>query len=84
MIRADLQAYVDRDWRLTRELKDRYWTRRKRTLKAEEALSIAETLRQQVLAVRPSWPTEEGREADLESHTHVAECLRRVRSPERA
>ncbi len=81
---ADLKAYVDRDWRRARELKDRYWATRKHTLKPEEALGIADILRRQVLSVRPSWPTEAGREADLESHAHVAECLRRVRSPKRA
>ena len=79
---ADVKAYADRDWRLARELKDRYWATRKRTLRPEEALSVAENLRQQARALRPAWPGEKDREADLENHVRVAECLHRVRSPE--
>ena len=81
---AEIKAYVDRDWHLIRELKDRYWATRKGALRPEEALRIADTLRQQVRILRPSWPSERERESDRESHTHVAECLRRVRSPKRA
>ncbi len=75
---SEVKAYLNRDWRLARDLKHQYWADRKRAISAEEALEIAEGLRQQALALRPDWPDGRQREADLKSHIYVSECLRRV------
>ncbi len=75
---SQVRAYLDREWSLVRDYKHRYWVDRKRTLSAEEALVIADGLRQQARALRPDWPGDRQREADLWTHIHVSECLRRV------
>ncbi len=75
---SQVKAYLNRDWSLVRDQKHRYWAERKRTLSAQEALIIAEGLRQQARTLRPDWPGDRQREADLKTHIHVAECLRRV------
>ena len=80
---SDVEAYLDRDWALVRDQKDRYWAERKRSLTPEEAFAIAEGLRQHVLTLRPDWPDEKARRDDLAVHEHVSECLRHVRSPAR-
>jgi hypothetical protein len=80
---ADIRAYMQRDWGLVRELKDRYWAERKRTLTPDEALSIADQLRQHAQTLRPDWPDPQEREADLQVHARVSESLRRVPSPSR-
>ncbi|MCP4549225.1 MAG: hypothetical protein GY835_22455 [bacterium] len=77
---SDLRAYTERDWSLVRELKQRYWAERKRTLTPDATLRIADDLRRHVLALRPDWPDEREREADLKVHARVSECLRRVPS----
>jgi hypothetical protein len=80
---ADIRDYVRRDWGLVRELKDRYWAERKRTLTPDEALSIADQLRQHAQALRPDWPDAQDRAADLQVHACVSASLRRVPSPSR-
>ena len=81
MKRSDVKAFLERDWARVRELKARYWAERKHELPPEEVFAVAEGLRQQVLALRPGWPDQSEREADLQVHTRVSGCLRRVRSP---
>ncbi len=75
---SQVKAYLDRDWPLVRDLKHRYWADRKGRLSAEEALGIAENLRLLARALRPDWPDDRQREADLRTHLQVSECLRRV------
>jgi hypothetical protein len=79
---ADIRAYVDRDWSSVRDLKERYWAERKRTLTPAEALGVGDQLRQYVLTIRPDWPDDGQRAADLRVHSRVSELLRRVRYPE--
>lgn len=81
---SDVKAYLDRDWALVREMKERYWAEKKRSLTPTEALTIAGRLRQQAAAIRPDWPDDRQREADLSTHRRVSECLRRVAAPTRA
>ncbi len=75
---TQVKAYLDRDWSLVRDLKHRYWADRKRGISAEGALEIADGLRRQARVLRPDWPDDRQREADLRTHIHVSECLRRV------
>jgi hypothetical protein len=81
---AEIRDYMRRDWGLVRELKDRYWAERKQTLSPDEALLIADQLRQHARTLRPEWPDAKDREADLEIHTRVSESLRRVPSSSRS
>jgi len=81
MKREDVLAYIQRDWALVREMKDRYWEERKQSMTPEESLALGDSLRQHVQALRPDWPTEEDRQADLEVHIRVSGLLRRVPTP---
>ncbi len=81
---SEVRAYLDRDWGLVRESKERYWAEKKRSLTPTEALAIAGRLRQQVAVMRPDWPDDRQREADLSTHRRVSRCLRRVAAPARA
>lgn len=81
MDRSEATAYLERDWSSARSLKNRFWAERKRAVKPEEALWIAEGLRQHVRLLRPEWPDDGQRQADLRTHTRVSEGLRRARKP---
>ncbi len=79
---AEIRDYLGREWKLPRELKDRYWAERKRSLTPDAALTIGDGLREHARRLRPEWPDAAAREADLEVHARVSEGLRRV-SPAR-
>ena len=83
MRRADIRAYVARDWRAVGELKERFWVEQRRRYGAAGALDVANELRQQVLALRPEWPSPEERDEDIAVHARVTAVLRRAR-PTRA
>ncbi len=72
------RAFVGRDWASVSEAKSRYWRERKLHLGAGEGLRAADELRRQVLARFPTWPSEEDRDSDLETHRRVADALRRA------
>ena len=78
MDRDDIRAFVHRDWAAVERQKAEFWAERKRTMSAAEALSAAESLRRYVCLVRPSWPDQDERDADLAVHTRVTEALRAV------
>ncbi|MHB0971044.1 MAG: hypothetical protein ACYC7A_05820 [Thermoanaerobaculia bacterium] len=75
---SDIRAYVARDWTIAENLKLEYWSSRKRTMTPTEAIAISEELRRYVESVRPDFPSEESRNADLEVHRRVSEALRSV------
>ncbi|HEY3383100.1 MAG TPA: hypothetical protein VGK32_15120 [Vicinamibacterales bacterium] len=77
--RQDLLAFAHRDWSLVAEAKAEFWRDRKRDRTADDTLAIGEQLRQHARAVRPDWPTESERAADLAVHLRVTEALRAVR-----
>ena len=78
MDRDDILAFARRDWAMVAESKTRYWLERKRTLSAAELLAGGDELRRHALAVRPDWPTDAERAADLATHECVTEALRAV------
>lgn len=78
MDRTGLIEYAQRDWQATAALDVAYWRRRKEEDRAEEGLRIGDMLRRHARLVRPEWPTEKDRAADLEAHVLFAEMLRRV------
>jgi len=76
--RQDLLAFAHRDWSLVAEAKAEFWQDCKRHRTPDDILAIGEQLRQHVRAVRPDWPSESERAADLAVHLRVTEALRAV------
>ena len=77
----DLQLFAGRSWEAIAEADAEYWLARKKRLGPAEGIRMAAELRALVAAERPDWPSASERQADLEVHAHVSECLRRVPSP---
>jgi hypothetical protein len=78
MRRQDIAAFARRDWAAVADAKSRYWARRKRTMDADQALAVGETLRQHARSLKPDWPDADERAADLSLHVRVSEALRAV------
>lgn len=76
--RNDLIAFARRDWSLVAEAKSEFWRSRKRNLTPAEILAIGDQLRRHVLALRPDWPSDTERAADVAAHLRVTEALRAV------
>jgi hypothetical protein len=74
----DIRAYLGRDWEAVAELKDRFWLEQRRLHGVAGAMQVANELRRAVLALRPTWPSEEEREEDIAVHVRVGEVLRRA------
>lgn len=75
MRREDILAFVNRDWAALAEAKARSWAQRKNVMTAEEALAVAEGLRRHARALRPEWPDEVERAADVAVHVRISEAL---------
>jgi hypothetical protein len=73
--KEEIVAYARRDWGAVEELKRRHWVERKRTMTPLEALELAEGLRRSVRELRPDWPSEAERNADLDCHVRLARRL---------
>ena len=80
MITRGIRELVSRDWTAAREGKDAYWAERIQRLGAIEAFRIADELRRQMQQHDPSWPDEDLRQRDIESHIRVAALFRRADS----
>ena len=80
MRRQDLIDFAQRDWSAIAEMKAAHWLERKQRFGLDETFRSAGDLRRHVATVRPDWPDEAERRADLASHVAVGESLRRVRS----
>jgi hypothetical protein len=78
---ADIRAFVQRDWQLLREYKERAWEPVKGARGATAAVLAAESLRLAARELTPEWPSEVDRRVDLESHARVSRALRSVPWP---
>jgi hypothetical protein len=78
-----VRAYLARDWRAARLGKRRYWQDRLARGGLVEALRVTEQLRAWTAHHNPSWPTEQQREEDLETHRRVSQALRATAPPPR-
>lgn len=78
---ASIRAYMARDWRRARDLKRAYWRARLDRGGLTEALAITEQLRRELKQRDPTWPSEQEREEDLETHRRVAAALARTPRP---
>jgi hypothetical protein len=70
-------ALLTRRWDLLAHYKNQYWRDRKK-LGLTEALRVVGSLRAQARFFQPSWPTQDDREEDLETHIRVAATLART------
>lgn len=80
MKRAEIAAFLARDWSAVAASKVDFWTERKRTMTADELFSLAEGMRRHVLELRPDWPSDRERAADLDAHQRSSERLRHADS----
>ena len=79
VVNADeIRTFAWRDWAAVAETKARYWAERKRAVTPEEALAVAEVLRQHARTLRPDWPDSRERDEDFAVHLRVSEALRAV------
>lgn len=68
-----LRDFASRPWDEIEGLKRRYWA--DSDMKPEELLRVAEELRLYAVSVRPDWPDDAQRQADLDSHIRIAHLL---------
>lgn len=80
MTRAEIVAFARRDWAAVEAAKADDWAERKASMSAGRLLALADGLRSGVAALRPDWPSEAERAADLATHVELSERLRGVRS----
>jgi hypothetical protein len=83
MDRDAILEYARRNRTLVAEAKTAFWQDGKRGRSAADILTTGDQLLRHVQALRPGWPSEADRAADVASHQRVAEALhaasRRVR-----
>ena len=84
MITTGIREFMSRDWTAVRAVKDTYWHERVARLGPLEGWRIGDELRRQVLALHPSWPSEEDRQPDVDAHARLSEMMRRADSARRA
>jgi hypothetical protein len=77
--RRDLDAFLARGWGEIAEPHADHW----KTWSADESLRISDELRRSAQLLRPGWPSAAEREADLASHTRVAEIFRRIHAKQK-
>lgn len=75
---ADVQNYLARDWELLERVKTDQWIEQKAALTPSAVFELAAELLEYVRALRPDWPDAADREADLDSHIHLAAMLQRT------
>jgi hypothetical protein len=75
---TDVERYLHRDWRAVEAAKVEFWIERKAELSAVELFALVDGFRAFERALRPDWPTEAERAADLAVHARLSEQLRRV------
>lgn len=68
-----LRDFASRPWAEIERLKHRYWA--DLDLAPADRLRVADELRRYTLSLRPDWPDDVAREADLETHIRIARQL---------
>jgi hypothetical protein len=74
--RKSVLEFAGRDWARVAEAKATFWLNRKRGSSPAELLAMGDQLLRHAQSVRPDWPGEAERAADLAVHLRVAEALR--------
>lgn len=65
-----LRAFASRPWTEIERLKRRYWA--EVDVPPTELIKMADELRRYTISVRPDWPDDAERQADLDTHIRVA------------
>jgi hypothetical protein len=73
--RDSVRAYLDRDWSAGERLEREHWAALWRTLGPAANLRAARTLYEHVRRMRPEWPSEAERAADLAHHVALKRRL---------
>ena len=75
---ADVRAYVSRCWAAVGALKREYWTREFTSRGAVATFEASQALWVHMRAVRPDWPSNDEREADLAHHLALKRLIDRA------
>jgi len=75
---ADIKAFIERDWELLEQMKAKFWSESEERKTPAARIRMGEQLYRYARSVRPDWPSQDERDADLAVHTRVAEALRRA------
>ena len=78
MDRKQLASFVDRDWALVESEEAAYWVATKARLPPGELFAIVERFRSEIRELRPDWPSEAERAADLDAHVELSRRLSSV------
>jgi hypothetical protein len=76
--REDIRAYAERDWAALAREKLRHSVEQKAGMSAARALAVSEALRRHATCVKPGWPDESERAADLAVHLRISKAFRAV------
>ena len=76
MDRKAVLEFARRDWARVADAKTDFWLNRKRASSPAELLTLGDQLLRHARTMRPDWPSEVERAADLAVHQRVAEALR--------
>jgi len=74
----DLRAYARRPWRLLAELDLDHWARELAARGPLATLEASQALWVHMRSVRPDWPTETDRRADLADHVALKQAIGRA------
>jgi len=74
----DLRAYARRPWHLLAELERDHWARELAARGPLATLEISQSLWTHMRLVRPDWPTETDRSADLAHHIALKQAIDRA------
>ena len=82
----DLKAYAERPWSAAKLAKREHWAREVARPGSRAAFEAAQALWLHMRMLRPEWPSEEERAADLEHHVAQKRALDRAAGgrPDRA
>ncbi len=72
---ADLRNFARRDWQLIAQSKEDCWLEQKARMTPSEAIAMAAELNLYVRSIKPDWPDDEERAADLAAHMRLAELF---------
>jgi hypothetical protein len=74
----DLRAYARRPWHLLEALEQEHWARELATRGPLATLEASQALWAHMRRVRPDWPTEADRAADLAHHRALKQAIDRA------
>lgn len=72
---ADLRGFARRDWELIAQSKEDFWLEQKAAMTPSESIAMAAELNLYVRSIKPDWPNDEERAADLAAHLRLAEIF---------